>query len=408
MSKTCILLTCEYPYITGEPFLENEMQYLSAAFDQIYLFPINASTKHIPTRNVPENVKVFPLGCILSKMRYPVYIMNGLFCSEKDLAITDKNPKKALLSAYERGRSNFVYYKILETIRQNSLDVSDVVIYSYWFTDQAITAWRLKKHLTAQGHTVKAVCRAHRYDLYWDKNPGGFLPYQEVTLRNLDGVYSCSDDGRNYLQEKYPLQAHKAHTGRLGTTDYGITACDARQKTFVTCCSLKKFKRISMFAEAFCQLSLRDPHCRWVCIGDGEELEEIRRIIHTYGVEDRVALIGRLKNLDVIKYYRSHPMSYFCNVSTSEGIPVSIMEALSFGIPVIATDVGGSRELINEENGRLLPEDITAEALAAAMEHELSLTDEEYALKRMAARKTWEEKSSAEKNYTAWCQLLLE
>jgi glycosyltransferase involved in cell wall biosynthesis len=341
-------------------------------------------------------------------MRYPVYSLNGLICPEKELPLTGKGIRQVVTSLYERGRSNFVYKKVLDTIQREQLDVSDVVIYSYWFTDQAITAWRLKKHLVSLGNKAKAVCRAHRYDLYWDKNPAGFLPYQEETLRNLDGVYACSDDGRDYLQEMYPHQAHKAHTGRLGTTDYGVIPCDAQQKTFVTCCSLKKFKRISLFAEAFCMLSKRDPNCRWVCIGDGEELEEIKRIIHLHGVENRVDMIGRLKNLDVIAYYKSNPLSYFCNVSTSEGIPVSIMEALSFGIPVIATDVGGSRELITEENGHLLPEDINAETLAAAMEQELSLSEAQYAQKRSAARQTWEEKSSAQKNYTAWCQLLLD
>ncbi|MFR4320263.1 MAG: glycosyltransferase [Blautia massiliensis (ex Durand et al. 2017)] len=43
------------------------------------------------------------------------------------------------------------------------------------------------------------------------------------------------------------------------------------------------------------------------------------------------------------------------NVSSSEGIPVSIMEATSFGIPGIATDAGGTKEIIRDkENGVLL------------------------------------------------------
>ena len=407
MSKTCILLTCEYPYITGEPFLENEMQYLSAAFDQIYLFPINASTKHIPTRNVPENVKVFPLGCILSKMRYPVYIMNGLFCSEKDLAITDKNPKKALLSAYERGRSNFVYHKILETIQANHLNVSDVVIYSYWFTDQAITAWRLKKHLTAQGHTVKAVCRAHGYDLYWERNSAGYLPYQDVTLKNLDGVYPCSDNGVLYLTEKHPNYTNKLHLARLGTLEHGHRQ-DANSNTIVTCCSLYKIKRISMFAKAFQLLCEHRQDCHWVCIGDGEELSWLAEFINANHLEENVTLLGRLPNEKVIEYYKTHDIKYFSNISMFEGVPVCIMEALSFGIPVIATNAGGTGELVSNENGVLLDVDVNHKQLANILDEAFSINNETYALKRMAARKTWEEKSSAEKNYTAWCRLLLE
>ncbi|NCO54621.1 MAG: glycosyltransferase, partial [Bacteroidetes bacterium] len=44
----------------------------------------------------------------------------------------------------------------------------------------------------------------------------------------------------------------------------------------------------------------------------------------------------------------------FINVSESEGIPVSIMEALSAGIPVIATNVGGTNEIVNNDVGFLI------------------------------------------------------
>ena len=45
------------------------------------------------------------------------------------------------------------------------------------------------------------------------------------------------------------------------------------------------------------------------------------------------------------------PVDLFLTVSANEGIPVSIMEAQSFGIPVIATDVGGISEIVNNVNG---------------------------------------------------------
>lgn len=45
-------------------------------------------------------------------------------------------------------------------------------------------------------------------------------------------------------------------------------------------------------------------------------------------------------------------------MSLSEGIPVSIMEAISFGIPIIATNVGGNAEIVNDETGVLIPVNI--------------------------------------------------
>ena len=59
----------------------------------------------------------------------------------------------------------------------------------------------------------------------------------------------------------------------------------------------------------------------------------------------------------------------FINVSSTEGIPVSIMEAMSFGIPVIATAVGGTPEIVNNENGYLLSKDPSAKELAEVIQN---------------------------------------
>ena len=57
----------------------------------------------------------------------------------------------------------------------------------------------------------------------------------------------------------------------------------------------------------------------------------------------------------IMNYYRENPVDVIVNVSESEGgSPVSIMEALSCGIPAIATAVGGNPEIVSEQNGILL------------------------------------------------------
>ena len=118
--------------------------------------------------------------------------------------------------------------------------------------------------------------------------------------------------------------------------------------------------------------------------------------------------MGRLPNRDVIAYYQTNEITFFSNVSIFEGVPVCIMEALSFGIPVIATAAGGTGELVCEENGKLLDVSIDEMQLAQTLEEAFTMDAGQYAQKRAAARKTWEEKSSAQKNYTDWCRILLD
>ena len=58
-----------------------------------------------------------------------------------------------------------------------------------------------------------------------------------------------------------------------------------------------------------------------------------------------------------MNYYNTYEIDLFVNLSTIEGVPVSIMEAQSSGIPVLATDVGSSKEIVDDDNGFLIPKD---------------------------------------------------
>lgn len=85
-------------------------------------------------------------------------------------------------------------------------------------------------------------------------------------------------------------------------------------------------------------------------------------------------------------------------VLPSEGTSVAIMEAMSVGIPVIATAVGGNIELLEGENGILLPENSTATELAKAFEH-FCENPKMVKVLRENSRKHWEKNYAAGKNY---------
>jgi glycosyltransferase involved in cell wall biosynthesis len=82
----------------------------------------------------------------------------------------------------------------------------------------------------------------------------------------------------------------------------------------------------------------------------------------------------------------------FLNVSTTEGVPVSIMEAFSAGIPVYATNVGGTSEIVNSGNGKLMDKDLTPEKLAHEIRSFNELTSETKLTLRNNALKTYSEK----------------
>ena len=96
-------------------------------------------------------------------------------------------------------------------------------------------------------------------------------------------------------------------------------------------------------------------------------------------------------------YYSSHPIDLFVNVSETEGVPVSIMEAFSYSIPCFATDVGGTGEIVNRSNGHLAHKNFACRELADSI---ISIREISVSMGlRQNARDTFEALCSAEKNY---------
>ena len=104
------------------------------------------------------------------------------------------------------------------------------------------------------------------------------------------------------------------------------------------------------------------------------------------------------ENERVHKFYSEQPVDVFINLSDSEGLPVSIMESMSYGIPVIATDVGGTREIVNEKTGFLIPKDFQPQKVAEIITNFSLLSKEEKQKYREAAYEMWESKFDGEKN----------
>jgi glycosyltransferase involved in cell wall biosynthesis len=106
-------------------------------------------------------------------------------------------------------------------------------------------------------------------------------------------------------------------------------------------------------------------------------------------------------------FYRSHPADFFVNTSRSEGTPVTIMEAISVGIPVIATAVGGNVEIVTEENGVVIAADPEPEEISNAF---MRLMRDTPGLSRLrsGSREKWQREYSAARNYTNFAKTIRE
>jgi glycosyltransferase involved in cell wall biosynthesis len=119
-----------------------------------------------------------------------------------------------------------------------------------------------------------------------------------------------------------------------------------------------------------------------VVVGDGPERATLERVAADAGLEDRIRFLGQR---DDARDWLAGCDAYV-NSSISEGISLTILEAMAAALPVIATRVGGTPEIVDESCGRLVPARDVA-ALAAALGELASDADARRRLGEVARRR---------------------
>ncbi|MDA1047429.1 MAG: glycosyltransferase, partial [Verrucomicrobia bacterium] len=215
-----------------------------------------------------------------------------------------------------------------------------------------------------------------------------------------------TEHGKNYFLKLFPQYYNKYSISKLGVPERGDSK-PSRDGIFriVTCSNLLSVKRVDLLAKSL--LLIDSIHIQWTHFGDGDNSSRASLLKISSGFSNNILFNfkGRVTNSEVMDYYKMNPVDLFCNVSLSEGLPVSIMEALSFGVPVYATDCGGVSELVNDENGKLLNLHLTPESLAIDFK---KFYKHKYgdALIRENARKNWANNVNSNDNYRAFIGII--
>ena len=394
-----------------EIFLSKEIEHLKKDNNIIFISRDREQYENVTIRS-QENIKAFIIDDPQhSKLKWLANVILSILKPEvwKELAYAAKNKPFSMLTIkkvlFYSGATAIDAGSIARILKENKLSFHDkTVLYSYRMNTGGLTIIKLKKLF----NNAKCIARAHSIDLYEYRQPDNYIPFRHKILSGLEALYCISKDGKDYV-DKYSFPHCKVEVSRLGTKDYGIEKTESRdyaeRKLFLVSCSrISPEKRIEKIIDA---LALIDEEIQWVHIGGGDTIDELKKYASKkLGNKKNIyySIVGNMANEEVIRYYGNHYIDAFVNVSTVEGIPVSIMEASSFGIPAIATDVGGTGEIIKDEyNGFLLPADFSDELLASKI---LSLIKDRSKAEQMRknAREEWENDYNEERNYQLFAE----
>lgn len=403
--RKLILVTSQFPYGCGETFIENEIKYLADEFDVIHIYAsqIDKDTP-MSSREVPDNVVVFRSGYEeFSKLNYLNSLFRRKVWNEISQKCTGRNFLGKVASCCYFDQS--VKHALLNTdifIKTCKIRDDSITVYSYWLNTIGMIALNISYALRENGYRVNTVARTHGFDLYEERAYLNYQPFQEQMIKDFDHILPCSEMGSRYLKERYPEYADKIETSYLGVPDCfqgGIPFLSKEKFSIVSCSNVIPLKRVSKIAEALQVIS--DCKIEWTHFGDGELLDDVKQKAAQLPDNISVRFPGRVANSNIYKFYNENNVNLFINVSSSEGLPVSIMEAISFGIPIIATDVGGTSEIVtNGINGFLLPEDFSIHELEKLIRKILSMNEQDYFAMCENSRDIYRQRFCAKKNYS--------
>lgn len=363
MPHSLLYLCATWPDPPGETFVHQELLDLAPHFDRVVVVPTEACSPG-EARVAPANVEVRrdvrdaflnawsglgPVGRLVLGLRPAPWLLSEL---------TRWRPSPFRATVGELAQARLLANTIESMVDLDGIDAAT----TFWFGRPATVLALLRR----KRPNLPCFARAHGKDVYAWRSGLPRLPFQRHAARAMTAVFPDSEAGVQHLRTVHAPMANRIHMGALGvpSREEGPVVDDGVLR-IVSVSSIIDVKRVHLLAEAL-MLVQRTVH--WTHVGDGEGRPALETMVEVMPEHVTVDLLGWLDHAAVLQRYADHPVDVFVNVSASEGLPVSIMEAFAAGIPAMVTAVGGNPEIVVEGAGQLLSSDPSPEEIAAAID----------------------------------------
>ena len=262
-------------------------------------------------------------------------------------------------------RSNSLSIRWLKTIYQivkNGRN-SDLIFVNGLGVESAIAALMLKKKLIRKivGDPVweRAYNQKKTIESFdeFQNNKHSFLIEVQKLLRNwsvnsAEVVITPSDHLKNFVSELgFNNEILKINNG-VDITDIKRTNVHKADINLLIISRLVIQKNINIVIEAMELLD--NKNVKLSIIGEGGEFNKLKGVIHELNLQNRVQLLGKIDNNKISQFLLTADI--FIQASDYEGLPHSVLEAINYEIPILSTEVGGCKDLLNDgERGFIIP-----------------------------------------------------
>ena len=224
--------------------------------------------------------------------------------------------------------------------------------------------------------------------ILWRKIPAAYFAIERLLIGRFSQIFSCNSNALDFYSHRYPrlTQRMQLIKNTVDTDIFFPLVCEVRQRQrealakrldradgtrfLLFAGRLHPQKDPILLLRSFA--ALNDPHTHLLIAGAGELTAAVKSEIAQLQLSAQVTLLGALSQAELADLYRV--CDAFVLTSLYEGLPMTVLEALACGVPVVTTRCGETPKLLSAQAGRVC-EDRTPGAIATALAQVLQHPD---------------------------------
>lgn len=282
---------------------------------------------------------------------------------------------------FSRGMFGFgnikAYSKLKKLVKNNK--------YDYIFCQQSVAS--VFGRLVSKKYKIPVIYTVHGFAFAEGNNPIKNAIYKIVekylskytdimiTMNDYDYNTAKSWGSNVYKISGIGLQ-DKLSTARITREDLGL---DKDDKVIVSISEFIKRKNYPTMIKTFKKLTEKYPNVKYLICGSGRDLDKIKKLTVSLGVENKIHFLGYRKDaMDILRL-----ADVFYHESFNEGLTMSIMEAMKIGLPIVTSNRRGNIDLVDNGQGGFVTDPIDCDSQLEALikllnDDKLRLTFGEY------------------------------
>lgn len=401
MKPNLILLTNLFPGVgtRAENWLFDEIGITHNYFNSIYIVTNQYDSKNL---EVPKNCQI---NNVYANSTLKLSFAEFINCIKIVLSDYSYYPvKKTFFRSFRYNLSLIKQLHLKAKIigKNNDWFKQNSVVYAYWADNLATTASILVQRYQP---SAKCVTRGHGFEIFEEQTPNKMIKFRNFQYQHLSKLFADSKNGLKHLNSRKQYQDFNSKNALayVGTKDYGLGVFDSKEFNVTTCSVVRDVKRVHLFTEI---LKFIPFDITWHIIGDGPLLEDLKKLNNELPKNVKVVYYGYMPNKDVFQFYKTTSVNLLVSLSSSEGLPVSMVEAQSFGIPIMSTNVGGCNEICNDKTGFLIEKEFNPKEVADKI-IQFKASNKNTLEFREGCRSHWKEHFNSEVNYKRFAEDLV-